>query len=102
MATVTGKVRIFELAKELGMTSKELIALFGRLGLEAKKQLSVVDDKIAYLLRPQLKAKNAAPAAATAAAAPAPAPAPKPTAAPNGAAPPVAAPEEPVPTLKPV
>jgi hypothetical protein len=30
----TGKVRIFELAKELGMTSKDLLALFGRLGLE--------------------------------------------------------------------
>ncbi|MGH7683684.1 MAG: translation initiation factor IF-2 N-terminal domain-containing protein, partial [Vulcanimicrobiaceae bacterium] len=58
----TGKVRIFELAKELGMTSKELIALFGRLGLEAKNQLSVVDDKIADLLRAQLKAKTAAAA----------------------------------------
>ena len=29
----TGKVRIFELAKELGMTSKDLLALFGRLRL---------------------------------------------------------------------
>ncbi len=39
----TGKVRIFELAKELGLSSKDLIGLFGRLGLEAKNQLSVVD-----------------------------------------------------------
>ena len=43
-----GKVRIFELAKEVGLTSKELIALFNeRLGgvFEAKNQLSVVPDK---------------------------------------------------------
>ena len=102
MATVTGKVRIFELAKELGMTSKDLIALFGRLGLEAKNQLSVVDDKIADLLRAQLKAKAAAAPAAAKAETPA-APVAKPKAPPKAAAPPPpAAPAEPVPTLKPV
>ena len=50
----TGKVRIFELAKELELTSKELIALFNeRLGgiFEAKNQLSVVPDQIADLVR---------------------------------------------------
>ena len=97
----TGKVRIFELAKELGMTSKELIALFGRLGLEAKNQLSVVDGKIADLLRAQLKAK-AAPKAETTAP---PAPAAKAKPAKTAAAPPPppqAPPAEPVPTLKPV
>ena len=76
----TGKVRIFELAKELNMSSKDLIALFERLGLEAKNQLSIVEPKVADLLRAQLKsaAKAAAkPAPATArAAAPAPAAAP--------------------------
>ncbi|MBV8074271.1 MAG: translation initiation factor IF-2, partial [Candidatus Eremiobacteraeota bacterium] len=95
----TGKVRIFELAKELGMTSKELIALFGRLGLEAKNQLSIVDDKIADLLRAQLKAKAAPKVEA-------PAQKPKPAAKPAGpppTPPPVATgSEEPVPTLKPV
>ena len=94
----TGKVRIFELAKELGMTSKDLIALFGRLGLEAKNQLSVVDDKIADLLRAQLKAKSAPKPEPPAKVAPAkPARAPR---APAAAPPPVAA--EPIPTLKPV
>src|SRR6202011_3489393 len=68
----TGKPRIFELAKELGMTSKDLVALFGRLGLEAKNQLSVVEPKVADLLRAQLKGAKAAPKAAPAAA-PAPA-----------------------------
>jgi len=61
----TGKVRIFELAKELGLSSKELVGLFERLGLEAKNQLSVVDDKIADLVRGVLLGgKPPAPAAA--------------------------------------
>src|ERR1700680_3144175 len=73
----TGKPRIFELAKELGMTSKDLLALFGRLGLEAKNQLSVVEPKVADLLRAQLKGAKADTQAA-----PAPAPAPAVAAAP--------------------
>jgi len=70
----SGKVRIFELAKELGLSSKELIGLFERLGLEAKNQLSVVDDKVADLVRGVLLgggskgAPKAAPAAASGAA----------------------------------
>jgi translation initiation factor IF-2 len=87
----TGKPRIFELAKELGMTSKDLLGLFGRLGLEAKNQLSVVEPKVADLLRAQLKgakaAAKAAPAAAPAAAvatAERPAAAAEPVAAPTG------------------
>ncbi|MGA8797472.1 MAG: hypothetical protein WB526_10480, partial [Candidatus Cybelea sp.] len=51
---LAGKVRIFELAKEVGLTSKELTALFNdRLGgvFEAKNQLSVVPDQIADLVR---------------------------------------------------
>jgi len=73
----TGKPRIFELAKELGMSSKDLLGLFGRLGLEAKNQLSVVEPKVADLLRAQLKgAKSASkPAPAAAPAAPAAIPA---------------------------
>src|SRR5580704_17412942 len=56
----TGNVRIFELAKELGLSSKELIGLFERLGLEAKNQLSVVDPKIADLVRGVLLAPKKA------------------------------------------
>jgi translation initiation factor IF-2 len=108
----TGKVRIFELAKELGLSSKDLIGLFERLGLEAKNQLSVVDDKVADLVRGVLLggstnkggASRAAAGGATAATSPAPpltkAAAAKTPAAPRAAAP--AAPEEAVPTLKPV
>ncbi len=56
--TDSKKVRIFELAKEVGLTSKELIALFNdRLGgvFEAKNQLSVVPENIADLVRSVLK-----------------------------------------------
>src|SRR3984957_17003575 len=90
----TGKVRIFELAKELNMASKDLIALFGRLGLEAKSQLSVVEPKDADLLRAQLKAPaaKAAPKAAPAAKAAAAAPPAAAVAAPAAAAPAEAAP----------
>jgi translation initiation factor IF-2 len=78
----TGKPRIFELAKELGMSSKDLLGLFGRLGVEAKNQLSVVEPKVADLLRAQLKGAKAAKAASAAAA---PAAAPAATAAPPAA-----------------
>jgi translation initiation factor IF-2 len=109
LATSTGKVRIFELAKEVGLTSKELIALFNeRLGgiFEAKNQLSVVPDQIADLVRSVLLKPGAAapkPAAKPAASAPAAAPAEVPkTAAPAAAPPKPAPPEPPVPRLKPV
>ncbi len=97
----TGKVRIFELAKEVGLTSKELVTLFNeRLSgvFEAKNQLSVVPDHIADLVRSVLlkPAASAQPAAAAPQAKTAP-PAAKPS------APPKAAPvEEPIPTLRPV
>ncbi len=72
---MAGKVRIFELAKEVGLTSKELTALFNeRLGgvFEAKNQLSVVPDQIADLVRtvllkevekPPTRPKTSAPSA---------------------------------------
>jgi len=87
----TGKPRIFELAKELGMSSKDLLGLFGRLGLEAKNQLSVVEPKVADLLRAQLKGAKPAPKPAPAAAPAAPA------AGVAGAAAPAAAPASPSP-----
>jgi len=103
----TGKVRIFELAKELGLSSKDLIGLFERLGLEAKNQLSVVEPPIAELVRGVLlggSGKAPAKSAPTASAATAPAPPAEPAApkarAPRAAAAPVV--HEAVPQLKPV
>ncbi|MGC1380758.1 MAG: hypothetical protein WA814_07015, partial [Candidatus Baltobacteraceae bacterium] len=93
---MAGKVRIFELAKELGLTSKELTALFNeRLGgvFEAKNQLSVVPDQIADLVRSVLlKPSGKAPAAAPppdAPAAPAPRKKPAPAKAPPAEPPPI-------------
>jgi translation initiation factor IF-2 len=63
---LAAKVRIFELAKEVGLTSKELTALFNeRLGgvFEAKNQLSVVPDQIADLVRSVLLKPGDKPAA---------------------------------------
>ena len=51
----TGKLRIFQMAQEIAMSSTDLLALFRRLGLEAKNQLSPVEPKVADLLRAQLK-----------------------------------------------
>jgi translation initiation factor IF-2 len=102
----TGNVRIFELAKELGLSSKELVGLFGRLGLEAKNQLSVVDAKIADLVRGVLLggAGAAAPAASPAPPAP-PAPAsakPRPAQPHKAPAPRPVVEDTPVPSLRPV
>ncbi|MGA8325395.1 MAG: hypothetical protein WB757_04865, partial [Candidatus Cybelea sp.] len=81
---LAGKVRIFELAKEVGLTSKELTTLFNeRLGgvFEAKNQLSVVPDQIADLVRRVLLKPSQEPPAkpkeSTAAAVPTPKPVPK-------------------------
>ena len=97
----TGKVRIFELAKEVGLTSKELITLFNerlKVDFEAKTQLSVVPDQYADQIR-KVFAKPAAAKAAPAKPA-APKRAAKPAAAPAQAK--VETPAEPIPTLKPV
>ncbi|MGA8474384.1 MAG: hypothetical protein WB681_04895, partial [Candidatus Cybelea sp.] len=100
---MAGKVRIFELAKELGLTSKELTALFNeRLGgvFEAKNQLSVVPDPIADLVRSVLLKPGEKPAATAPKSTPATAPS-KPATAPK-APPAKAAPPPPVQRLRPV
>ncbi|MBV9972042.1 MAG: translation initiation factor IF-2 [Candidatus Eremiobacteraeota bacterium] len=96
----TGKVRIFELAKEVGLSSKDLIALFNdRLGgiFEARNQLSIVPDQIADLVRSVLAKPAPAPAPKTT---PTPPPAKAPAATAKPAPPAESAPS--APTLKPV
>lgn len=44
-------MRVHELAKELGMTSKDLIPQIRKLGFDAKSHMSIVDDEIVTLLR---------------------------------------------------
>jgi translation initiation factor IF-2 len=108
----TAKVRIFELAKELGLSSKELVTLFNeRLGgvFEAKNQLSVVPDQIADLVRSVLlksNQKQASPAPSVPAANVATVAPPAPSQPAATVAPPKPAPsapvEAPVPRLRPV
>ena len=46
------KIRVYELAKELEVSSKELITvLFEEFGIEAKNHMSVIDDEDAELIK---------------------------------------------------
>ncbi|MBI2266908.1 MAG: translation initiation factor IF-2 [Armatimonadetes bacterium] len=71
-----GKIRVYELAKELNQTTKDFIQILSDLGVQAKSHMSVLDEASAALVRetlaeggkpPQGKvskpAKEAAPAA---------------------------------------
>lgn len=46
-----GKFKVYELAKELGITNSELIERLKKLGLEVKSHLSVIDDNVSNRLR---------------------------------------------------
>ena len=46
-----GKIKIHELAKELNLTSKEVIAKANELGIEAKTHMSAVEDNDADKIR---------------------------------------------------
>ncbi|WP_089611234.1 translation initiation factor IF-2 [Dehalobacterium formicoaceticum] len=50
-----GKLRVYELAKELSMESKEVIRRLSKMGMEAKNHMSTVDDKFADELRQMVK-----------------------------------------------
>lgn len=46
-----GKVKVYELAKELGLTNNELIEKLKSVGVEVKSHLSVIDDEIVNKVR---------------------------------------------------
>src|SRR6185312_12159499 len=80
---VAGKARVHELAKELGVPSKEVLAKLSELGEFVKSASSTVEAPVARKLREAFPgtaapAAKPAPKAAPAKAAPAPAPAPTP------------------------
>ena len=52
-------VRIFTLAKELDMTSKELISFLKTQGHKVSSHMSSIDDPVAKILRDRLKPKAA-------------------------------------------
>jgi len=84
------KVRVHQIAKELGLTSKEAVDLLGKLGVDVRNHASTIDDaeveQLRGLVRPTQApgseqvdgsvATTAPPAAAPAPPAPAPSPAP--------------------------
>ena len=50
-----GKIKIHEIAKEMGFSSKEVLEKAQELGIEVKSHLSAVDDDIAQKLKDNLK-----------------------------------------------
>ena len=98
------KVRVYELAKELGLESKELLQTLNDMGEFVRSASSTIEAPVVRKLREKASAGKAAPAAAEAKPAPQRPAAPKSAAAPAPAAPkvesappqPEAAPAEPV------
>ena len=46
-----GKIKIFEIAKEVGLTSKEIIKIANDLGIGVTSHLSAVDDEQASQIK---------------------------------------------------
>ena len=53
-----GKIKIHEIAKEIGLTSKEIIAKATELGIEAKTHMSGIDDKEAQKIKDAFNKNN--------------------------------------------
>ncbi|MEA3508447.1 MAG: translation initiation factor IF-2, partial [Synergistota bacterium] len=51
------KIRVYELAKMLGKTNKELMALLGDLGVEAKSHMSSIDSETAQIVEDAVSEK---------------------------------------------
>ena len=50
-----GKIKIYELAKELNLTSKELMEKVKEMGIEVKTHMSSIEEDIAKKVRKILK-----------------------------------------------
>ena len=77
------KVRVYELAKELGLESKDLLNTLNEMGEFVRSASSTIEAPVVRRITEKVKAAQAGPAAPTEAPAPAPAqtPAPRPAAA---------------------
>ena len=53
-------IKIYELAKELNIASKELVEKINAMGIEAKSHMSSIDEKVAAELRNSLGGKHVA------------------------------------------
>src|ERR1051326_5748288 len=81
-SVVAGKPRVHELAKELGVESKTVLAKLQELGEYVKSASSTVEAPVARRLRASLEAAKAGSAAPSAPPVPAPSVAPPPAAPP--------------------
>jgi translation initiation factor IF-2 len=50
-----GKIKIFELAKELDVNNKDLVAMAQDLGLDVKSHLSAIDEEDAKKIKASMK-----------------------------------------------
>jgi len=57
---MSGKVRVYNLARELGLSSKELLDLLREEGLEVKSHSSTIEDEYAELIREHVLAERRA------------------------------------------
>ncbi|MGI9553752.1 MAG: translation initiation factor IF-2 [Thermodesulfobacteriota bacterium] len=55
-----GKIRVYELSKELGVTNKEVINVAKKYGLELKSHASAIEEQIASKIKEKLLDKNGA------------------------------------------
>ncbi|MBT5610442.1 MAG: translation initiation factor IF-2 [Lentisphaerae bacterium] len=55
---MSGRIRVYDLARELGLTSKELIALLKEEGLDVSSHASAIDDDFADLVREHVIAER--------------------------------------------
>ena len=53
-----GKIKIYDIAKELDLTSKEVMEIAQKLKIEAKSHLSAVDEEQAKRIKDAAKGKN--------------------------------------------
>ncbi|MCF6424058.1 translation initiation factor IF-2 N-terminal domain-containing protein, partial [Amycolatopsis tucumanensis] len=94
---MAGKARVHELAKELGVTSKEVLAKLKEQGEFVKSASSTVEAPVARRLRDAFVTKDSKPAGRSGGARPAP-----PAGNGNGAAPKPGAPRQQQPQARPV
>ncbi len=53
-----GKIKIHEIAKKLGLTSKEIIEKATKLGIDVKNHLSSVEENVATKIEENLEEQN--------------------------------------------
>ena len=53
-----GKIKVHEIAKEIGLTSKEIIEKANAIGIKVSSHLSAVDDEQAKKIKDSFKSKK--------------------------------------------